>query len=113
LSSQVNLIFDYCKIISVQRQIKDIMGLRIPPFVFTEHGILMLSNSIDAASTAYRVGYERPSQFSREYARRFGNPPGRDINLLRQQESSVQSGRISGTPLDSPALFRFRACPVI
>jgi len=51
----------------------------------------MLSNSIDAASTAYRVGYERPSQFSREYARRFGIPPGRDINLLRQQESSVQS----------------------
>lgn len=44
---------------------------------------LMISKHMDAASTAYRVGYESPSQFSREYARMFGNPPGRDISQLR------------------------------
>lgn len=47
---------------------------------------IMLSAGADAAHTAYRVGYESPSQFSREYARMFGNPPGRDISLLRQRE---------------------------
>lgn len=48
---------------------------------------LMVTDGIDAASTAYRVGYESPSQFSREYARMFGNPPGRDISLLKQHDS--------------------------
>ncbi len=47
---------------------------------------IMLSAGADAARTAYRVGYESPSQFSREYARMFGNPPARDISLLRRQE---------------------------
>lgn len=45
---------------------------------------LMITNNVGAESTAYRVGYESPSQFSREYARMFGNPPGRDISQLRQ-----------------------------
>lgn len=45
---------------------------------------LMLAEQHDAASTAYRVGYESPSQFSREYARMFGSPPGRDVEQLRQ-----------------------------
>lgn len=43
---------------------------------------IMLAEHRDAVSTAYRVGYESPSQFSREYARLFGNPPGRDIQRL-------------------------------
>ncbi len=43
---------------------------------------IMLAEKQDAASTAYRVGYESPSQFSREYARLFGNPPGRDIQRM-------------------------------
>ena len=43
---------------------------------------IMLEERRDAASTAYRVGYESPSQFNREYARLFGNPPGRDIRRL-------------------------------
>lgn len=44
---------------------------------------LMLTRRIDAASAAYQVGYESPSQFTREYSRLFGNPPRRDIqNLL-------------------------------
>lgn len=43
---------------------------------------IMLVEMRGAASTAYRVGYESPSQFSREYARMFGNPPARDISRL-------------------------------
>jgi len=46
---------------------------------------IMLAEMQDAASTAYRVGYESPSQFSRDYVRMFGNPPGRDMTLLMQQ----------------------------
>lgn len=33
----------------------------------------------DAASVAFSVGYESASQFSREYARMFGQPPVRDV----------------------------------
>ena len=44
---------------------------------------LMLNDRLDAASAAFHVGYESPSQFSREYGRLFGAPPKRDIELLR------------------------------
>jgi AraC-like DNA-binding protein len=44
---------------------------------------LLCTESTDAASVAYMVGYESPSQFSREYGRLFGQPPIRDIERLR------------------------------
>lgn len=44
---------------------------------------LLLSDSTDAADVAFRVGYESPSQFSREYARMFGLPPKEDINRMK------------------------------
>ncbi|MGL4618355.1 MAG: AraC family transcriptional regulator [Chroococcidiopsis sp.] len=44
---------------------------------------LMLSEDFDAIATADQVGYESPSQFSREYARMFGAPPMRDVERLR------------------------------
>ncbi|MBD9437763.1 AraC family transcriptional regulator [Pseudoxanthomonas sp. PXM03] len=44
---------------------------------------LMLSEVMDAASAGHRVGYESPSQFSREYSRMFGAPPVRDVERLR------------------------------
>jgi len=40
---------------------------------------LMLGGGLDAAEAAFRVGYESPSQFSREYRRMFGAPPRRDV----------------------------------
>ena len=40
---------------------------------------LMLSEHVDATSAAYKVGYESPSQFYRDYARMFGDSPKRDI----------------------------------
>ncbi|NVN92709.1 MAG: AraC family transcriptional regulator [Desulfuromonadales bacterium] len=45
---------------------------------------LMLAESLDAATAAFQVGYESPSQFSREYNRLYGAPPLRDIAKLRQ-----------------------------
>jgi len=44
---------------------------------------LMLVQDIDVATAALSVGYESPSQFSREYRRHFGEPPARDIARLR------------------------------
>jgi AraC-like DNA-binding protein len=44
---------------------------------------LMLGESMDAASAGYRVGYEDPSHFSRDYKRQFGFSPMRDIERLR------------------------------
>jgi AraC-like DNA-binding protein len=49
----------------------------------TEARHLLLAERIDAASAAYRVGYQSVSQFSREYARQFGAPPRRDVDALR------------------------------
>ena len=45
---------------------------------------LMLTENQDASTAAFQVGYESPSQFSREYGRLFGTPPLRDITHLRQ-----------------------------
>jgi AraC-like DNA-binding protein len=44
---------------------------------------LMLAENADATRAAYQVGYESPSQFSREYSRMFGAPPIKDIERLR------------------------------
>jgi AraC-like DNA-binding protein len=45
---------------------------------------LMLAERMDATTAAFQVGYESPSQLSREYTRLFGAPPLRDITNLRQ-----------------------------
>lgn len=43
----------------------------------------LLADDVDAATVAFEVGYESPSQFNREYSRLFGQPPVRDIRTLR------------------------------
>ncbi|MGE1082782.1 AraC family transcriptional regulator N-terminal domain-containing protein [Pseudomonas shirazensis] len=48
---------------------------------------LMLNDGIEAAVAGYRVGYESPSQFSREYSRLYGAPPIRDVARLRASAS--------------------------
>jgi AraC-like DNA-binding protein len=50
----------------------------------TEARHLLLAEKSDAASAAYRVGYQSVSQFSREYARMFGAPPMRDVQEMRR-----------------------------
>ena len=46
---------------------------------------LMLSEGLEAATASYRVGYESPSHFSREYSRMFGAPPRADVFKLRAE----------------------------
>jgi AraC-like DNA-binding protein len=43
----------------------------------------LLLTDHEVASVGYRVGYESPSQFSRDYHKVFGAPPGRDKAKLR------------------------------
>jgi AraC-like DNA-binding protein len=45
--------------------------------------LLLLTGADDVATVGYRVGYDSTSQFSREYRRQFGLPPGRDAARLR------------------------------
>ena len=49
-----------------------------------EARLRLLANPGDVAAAAYAVGYESPSQFSREYRREFGSPPSRDAIALRR-----------------------------
>jgi len=44
---------------------------------------LMVVHRLDAASAGHAVGYDSPSQFSRDYSRLFGAPPARDAGRLR------------------------------
>jgi len=54
----------------------------------TEARRLMLIENQDATTAAFQVGYESPSQFSREYSRLFGASPLRDITYLRQMTAN-------------------------
>ena len=49
---------------------------------------LMLTEHLDASRAAFEVGYESPSQFSREYSRLFGAPPMKDIKNLVHNSAS-------------------------
>lgn len=44
---------------------------------------LLISESANAADAAFRVGYESPTQFNREYSRMFGLPPKEDMKRLK------------------------------
>lgn len=49
----------------------------------------LMSGNRSVASIGFEVGYDSPSQFSREYGRLFGTPPGKDSAQLR---SLAQTG---------------------
>jgi transcriptional regulator GlxA family with amidase domain len=49
----------------------------------------LLSGGTTAEAVAYEVGYASASQFSREYARLFGQPPRRDADRMRELSSSL------------------------
>jgi AraC-like DNA-binding protein len=44
---------------------------------------ILVASPGDIAGAGHRVGYDSPSQFTREYRRLFGAPPGRDAERLR------------------------------
>lgn len=43
---------------------------------------LLIAEGQDAAAAGFSVGYDSPSQFSREYSRHFGAPPRQDADRL-------------------------------
>ncbi|MEP7456395.1 AraC family transcriptional regulator [Phyllobacterium sp. SB3] len=45
---------------------------------------LILVDQLDVGTAGHRVGYESPSQFSREYSRLYGSPPRRDAERIRR-----------------------------
>lgn len=53
---------------------------------------LMLGDGLDAGEAAFRVGYESPSQFSREYRRLFGAPPRQDVASILLDAQPARSG---------------------
>ncbi|SNS23765.1 AraC-type DNA-binding protein [Streptosporangium subroseum] len=48
-----------------------------------EARLLLATHPNDVTGVGYRVGYDSPSQFSREYRRQFGAPPSQDAARLR------------------------------
>jgi AraC-like DNA-binding protein len=46
--------------------------------------LLLVARPDDVAGAGHAVGYDSPSQFSREYRRLFGTPPGQDAVRLRE-----------------------------
>lgn len=53
---------------------------------------LLVVGGKSVTRAAFEVGYESPTQFSREYARAFGLPPGRDADQLRARYSVPDGG---------------------
>jgi AraC-like DNA-binding protein len=54
---------------------------------------LRLGAGLDAAEAAFHVGYESPSQFSREYRRKSGAPPRQDVAAPCDPVAYVASAR--------------------
>ncbi|WP_072022319.1 AraC family transcriptional regulator [Zavarzinella formosa] len=52
----------------------------------------MLSEGLDAAEASFRVGYESPSQFSREYRRLFGVLPRQDVAAMKGRSRTLDRG---------------------
>jgi len=47
--------------------------------------LLMVRNSITAATASAEVGYDSPSQFSREFKRLFGRSPREEVKRMRAE----------------------------
>ncbi|SEB89537.1 AraC-type DNA-binding protein [Pseudomonas saponiphila] len=74
------------------RQLTGMSPLRYQKWLrLNEARRLMLMERLDVSRAAFAVGYESPSQFSREYGRLFGTAPSRDIGLLRGQPVAAQA----------------------
>lgn len=51
----------------------------------------LITDAKDVAAVGFDVGYDSPSQFSREYSRLFGVPPGKDMKRLRTDAKPERS----------------------
>ena len=54
---------------------------------------LLLAGTATATAVAFEVGYESPTQFSREYTRKFGRPPSKELESVRTAGASPASRR--------------------
>lgn len=76
---------------TLHRQFKEVTAMSPLQFQkklrLQEARLLLLKGTEEAADVAFRVGYESPSQFSREYARMFGYPPKEDSKRLLEEYS--------------------------
>jgi transcriptional regulator GlxA family with amidase domain len=76
------------------RQVTSMSPLQYQKLIRLQEARRLLSIEItDAASVAFQVGYESPSQFSREYRRLFGQPPMRHMELLREASVKRSDGK--------------------
>ena len=70
------------------QRFKDVTGLTPLQFQkevrLQESRRLLLAGGADAATAGYRVGYNDPSHFSRDYKRQFGEPPMQDVERVRE-----------------------------
>lgn len=55
---------------------------------------LLMAKREDVSEVGFAIGYDSPSQFSREYRRMFGKPPGKDRADLRA--TSLPASAASG-----------------
>ena len=55
---------------------------------------LLVSQAGDVAGVGHLVGYDSPTQFSREYRRLFGAPPGQDTTRLRATAGAPDARRL-------------------
>ena len=70
-------------------------------------GERMLIEELNAASAAFEVGYERPSQFNREYKRVFGQPPcvtSEPVGSRSPQHFAISSCQLRPTQYQSTRL---------
>lgn len=56
--------------------------------------MLMVHDGLGAALAADRVGYESPSQFSREFKRYFGNAPTEEVSQVRRMLGIHEAGGV-------------------
>ena len=60
--------------------------------------LLMIRNALSAQAAAAQVGYESPSQFSREFKRFFGRSPGEEADAMRRILTVKPSEMIARLP---------------
>jgi AraC-like DNA-binding protein len=64
-----------------------------------QHARLQLAaDPNDIARISRRVGYDSPSQFSREYRRQFGSPPSQDATQLRSPDTDEPTSAAADGP---------------
>ncbi|MER7978457.1 AraC family transcriptional regulator [Streptomyces sp. NPDC095817] len=69
-----------------------------------EARLRLMSSTDDVAGVGFAVGYDSASQFSREYRRQFGSPPGQDAARLRGQAATGTGRSERRDDVRSPSL---------